>query len=81
MPSGVDDLYGGDRLSLVFFHAPDYDATIDCEDVGGAVVSAERPRRYPAFRSGERSHFAQLVRNERGLPDRQTLREDYSRGD
>lgn len=80
VPSGVDD-DGGDRLSLVFFHAPDYDATIDCEDVGGAVVSAERPRRYPAFRSGERSHFAQLVRNERGLPDRQTLREDNSRGD
>ena len=70
-----------DRLSLVFFHAPDYDALIDCEDIGHAVVNADVPRRYPAFKSGERSHFNQLVRNEQGLPDRQTLREDNSRGD
>jgi hypothetical protein len=45
------------------------------------VVNADAPRRYPAFKSGERSHFNQLVRNTQGLPDRQTLREDNSRGD
>lgn len=72
---------GGDRLSLVFFHMPNYDAVIDCEDLGAAVVGPDRPRRFPAFKSGERSHFAQLVRNEKGLPDRQTLKEDNARGE
>ena len=72
---------GGDRLSLVFFHAPNYDCVVDCEDFGAYVVGPDRPRKYPPFKSGERSHFAQLVRGEEGLPDRQTLRPDGSRGD
>jgi hypothetical protein len=63
------------------YATPNYDAVIDCADLGEAVVSADNPRRYPAFKSGERSHFAQLVRNQQGLPDRQTLKEDNSRGD
>ena len=70
-----------DRMSLVFFHAPDYDARVDCDDVGGAVVGPDRPRRYPPFICGERSHFAQLKRNEAGLPDRQTLGENGERGE
>ena len=72
---------GGDRLSLVFFHAPNYDCVVDCEDFGAYVVGPDRPRKYPPFKSGERSHFAQLVRGEEGLPDRQTLRPDGSRGE
>ena len=77
--SGEDD--GGDRLSLVFFHMPNYDCVVDCEDFGAYVAGPDRPRKYPPFKSGERSHFAQLVRGEEGLPDRQTLRPDGSRGD
>jgi hypothetical protein len=46
------------------------------------VVNDARPRKYPAFKSGERSHFNQLMRDEEGLPDRQTLKEGTNaRGD
>ena len=88
---GEDSSEGGDdgeedRMSLVFFHMPNYDTVIDCADFFGDAVDGHhgpdrRPRKYPAFKSGERSHFAQLVRNEKGLPDRQTLKMDNSRGD
>ena len=75
-----------DRVSLVFFHAPDYDARVDAralaaaqaDDVGeggarGKVVSACRPARYAPFEYSERTHFAQLARDARGLRDRQVL--------
>jgi isopenicillin N synthase-like dioxygenase len=71
-----------DRLSLIFFHMPNYDAVVDAGDFGAAVVNDARPRKYPAFKSGERSHFNQLMRDEEGLPDRQTLKEGTNaRGD
>ena len=86
-----------DRVSLVFFHAPDYDARVDARalaeaqargDKGGEdeerrekkrVVSASRPARYAPFEYFERTHFAQLARDERGLRDRQVLDADGER--
>ena len=72
-----------DRVSLVFFHAPDYDARVDAAALAAAqtafpdesskVVSATRPARYAPFEYSERTHFAQLKRDERGLRDRQVL--------
>ena len=72
-----------DRVSLVFFHAPDYDARVDAAALAAAqtafpdesrkVVSATRPARYAPFEYSERTHFAQLARDERGLRDRQVL--------
>jgi isopenicillin N synthase-like dioxygenase len=42
--TGNDDVDNvDDRMSLIFFHMPNYDAVIDCADCG--TVGAERPRR------------------------------------
>ena len=74
-----------DRLSLVFFHAPDYDARVDARALAEAqkekgelgeekkVVSASRPARYPPFEASDRTHFAQLARDARGARDRQVI--------
>lgn len=72
-----------DRMSLVFFHAPDYDARVDARALAEAqkgepndekkVVSASRPARYPPFEASDRTHFAQLARDARGARDRQVI--------
>ena len=71
-----------DRLSLVFFHAPDYDARVDARALAEAqkgepeekkVVSVSRPARYPPFEASDRTHFAQLARDARGARDRQVI--------
>ena len=71
-----------DRLSLVFFHAPDYDARVDARALAEAqkgepeekkVVSVSRPARYPPFEASDRTHFSQLARNARGARDRQVI--------
>ena len=82
-----------DRMSLVFFHAPEYDAVVDAGELAMAqqcddddinesvkVVSEKRKQKYVPFQYSERTHFAQLERNSNGLPDRQTLREGNERG-
>ena len=80
-------------MSLVFFHAPEYDAVVDAGELAMAqqcddddinesvkVVSEKRKQKYVPFQYSERTHFAQLERNSNGLPDRQTLREGNERG-
>ena len=57
------------RLSLIYFCMPGYDTPIEAPEAlcGGA------PARYPRFLCGQRSHFAQGLRDRQGLPDRQLL--------
>ncbi|EOD31114.1 hypothetical protein EMIHUDRAFT_449671, partial [Emiliania huxleyi CCMP1516] len=50
------------RLSLVYFCMPGYDTRIEAPAA-----------RYPTFLCGQRSHFAQGLRDRCGLPDRQLL--------
>ena len=57
------------RLSLVFFCMPGYDTPIEAP----AALCADAPARYPSFLCGQRSHFAQSLRDLQGLPDRQLL--------
>ena len=59
------------RLSLVFFCMPGYDALIEAPD----TLLNGQPPRYPSFACGQRSHFAQSLRDAQGLPDRQLLSE------
>ncbi len=82
-----------DRMSLVFFHAPNYDTVVDARelsdlqtehgcDEGKKVISDThgRPQKYEPFQYANRTHFAQLGRNDLGLPDRQVLGNGNERG-
>jgi isopenicillin N synthase-like dioxygenase len=55
LPDQLNDVRS-DRLSLPFFHQPNYDAIVD---VLPTCVSAENPAKYEAVTAGE--HFTRLI--------------------
>jgi len=61
------------RLSLVWFHCPNYDALIDSRDVDARKknLSNITPPKYAPFLCKDRTHFQQTERTKRGLKDRQ----------
>jgi isopenicillin N synthase-like dioxygenase len=61
------------RLSLVWFHCPNYDALIDSRDVDARKknLSNTTPPKYAPFLCKDRTHFQQTERTKRGLKDRQ----------
>ena len=62
------------RLSLVWFHCPNYDALIDSQDVTARKKKSSlsnAPQKYAPFLCKDRTHFQQTERTKRGLKDRQ----------
>ena len=67
-----------DRLSLVWFHVPDYTTVVDARD----VVKADNVTYvYPPCVVADRTHFSQQHRDLIGLPDRQMLGAHGKRGE
>ena len=63
-----------ERLSLVWFHCPNYDALIDSQDVTTRKKKSSlsnAPQKYAPFLCKDRTHFQQTERTKRGLKDRQ----------
>jgi isopenicillin N synthase-like dioxygenase len=62
------------RMSLVWFHCPNYDALIDSRDVTARKKkssSSNAPPKYAPFLCKDRTHFQQTERTKLGLKDRQ----------
>ncbi len=64
------------RLSLVWFHCPNYDALIDSREVeakriGSSSTPNNTPPKYAPFLCKDRTHFQQTERTRQGLKDRQ----------
>ena len=66
-----------DRMSIVWFHCPNYDTMVDSREVDELRKNGQaREQKYRPFKVEDRTHFKQTERTKNNLPDRQSLKQN-----
>lgn len=66
-----------DRMSIVWFHCPNYDTMVDSREVDELRKNGQaREQKYRPFKVEDRTHFKQTERTKNNLPDRQLLKQN-----
>lgn len=66
-----------DRMSIVWFHCPNYDTIVDSREVDELRKNGQaREQKYRPFKVEDRTHFKQTERTKNNLPDRQSLKQN-----
>lgn len=66
-----------DRMSIVWFHCPNYDTIVDSREVDELRKNSQgREQKYRPFKVEDRTHFKQTERTKNNLPDRQLLKQN-----